>query len=501
MTEFYLKILSGNHLGAEIPLEPGSYSLGKGENCDLILTDASLADIELIIDIAEDGSLKVSTETQHPLYLNGSPEGEKLIPGFFDVFTTSSIHFALGPADQDWPEIQVPKLQKPAAESSPGTSEDNDFPDPDADEGHTESSFSEEEGDKEDDTEEEAQDAPLEIDKKWLIGVPVAIIILMTVFAILLFSGPDESASVRKTPPLEQARLIKNQLQLPDIKIRQLPDNTLLVTGYTQARSKKEQLLNLFREENLAFRSQVVVMNDMRANADALLKNRGYKKLNIELDNTPGSLVLTGYVVSSDQLDKITDMLKEEIYGLNSVVDQVENQTGRVNSLKAMIKEKGLASRVHLIERPEKILIQGLLLDEGQFYKLKEVVNRFTNRFNNQPEVIIATRNAQNPQLTFQQPQATDQSNSANVSDTSGVLVAANTPKSPLQPAITVRGVSMGPIPYVIMEDGGKYLIGAKLDNGFIIEDISLDYLLLSNGKQKIKFQLGGKRGVTSARE
>ena len=29
MTEFYLKILSGNHIGAEIPIEPGRYSLGK----------------------------------------------------------------------------------------------------------------------------------------------------------------------------------------------------------------------------------------------------------------------------------------------------------------------------------------------------------------------------------------------------------------------------------------------------------------------------------------
>ncbi|MGB1271865.1 MAG: FHA domain-containing protein, partial [Endozoicomonas sp.] len=63
MSEFYLKILSGNHIGAEIPLEPGRYSVGADDNCDLVLTDASLHDIELIIEISPAGALKVQTST------------------------------------------------------------------------------------------------------------------------------------------------------------------------------------------------------------------------------------------------------------------------------------------------------------------------------------------------------------------------------------------------------------------------------------------------------
>lgn len=472
MTAFYLKILSGNHLGAEIPLEPGRFSLGRGEHCDLILTDACLAESELVIAIAEDGSLEINTESHHSLYLNGYPaEDGHLAPDYFDVFTCGTIHFALGPADQEWPEITLPPLHSPnipplsAADENDAATDDTPPPRP------------------EHQPEQQAptpQPQPLEIDKKWLIGLALALFGLITALALLLFPASEEQPVT--VAPLEQARQIKEQLQLPDIKIRQLPDKTLLITGYTQTRNKKDALVDQLRGHNLAFRSQVVVTSDMHTNAETLLKNRGYSQLSVEQDNTPGALVLIGYVPSAEQLDKVIRMLKEEIYGLNVVVDQVDNQASRVNALKAMIKEKGLATRVHLIERPGSVLIQGLLLDEGQFYKLKGLVDQFKTRFGSQPEVVISTRYARNNQPATPQPLRPEPLRPEE----------RNGSRRPA-PDITVRGVSMGPIPYVIMADGGKYLVGASLDNGYVIEDITLDYLLLSNGEQKIKFQLGGK--------
>ena len=166
--------------------------------------------------------------------------------------------------------------------------------------------------------------------------------------------------------------------------------------------------------------------------------------------------------------------------------------------MKAMIKEKGLASRVHLIERPGKVLIQGLILDDNQYYRLTEIVSQFRQRVGKQPELIIATRGNHNTQQILQQT-----ASSADVTrdGENSARIIPSGPKLPLQPSMTVRGVSMGHIPYVIMEDGGKYLIGAKLDNGYIIEDINLDYLLLSNGSQQIKYRLGGKSANTTRKQ
>ena len=62
MSEFYLKILSGNHIGAEIPLSVGQYSIGKSEQCDLVLTDHHLAAHACFIDISATGQIIIQPD-------------------------------------------------------------------------------------------------------------------------------------------------------------------------------------------------------------------------------------------------------------------------------------------------------------------------------------------------------------------------------------------------------------------------------------------------------
>ena len=493
MVEFYLKILSGNHIGAEIPLEPGRYSLGKDENCDLVLTDTSINEIELIIEITPEGQLQIQTSTaDEPLYLNGSPAGSSIQCNHFDIVTSSSLFFSLGPSDAEWPDLKLPALERPDPEPEIGPEEtedsENEFPDSDADDDEDDDSSmadglealsemgDEDDDEYEDDEEEEEEDDDEQdsllarIDKKWLIAIPSALIIVFIL--ILTFSGTSEPP-----PPvvshINKARQIQMNLNLKNISLKELPDKTLQVSGYVLTSKKKREFERLLREKAIPFNIQVVAMNELRNNADALLKSRGYKNLLLELDTTPGSLVLTGYVATSEELDRLVTSLKQEIHGLVSVVDQVENQTSRVNSLKSMIREKGLSTRVHLIERASEISLQGHLLDEGQVYHLQELVKRFRDRYGNEPTIIVATRSPSG-QSTVQKQTAADNN---------------------LLPSLNIRGISMGRVPYVVMEDGSKYLIGAKLANGYIIEDINIEYLLLTNGTDRIKYRLGGNRG------
>ncbi|WP_330925743.1 type III secretion system inner membrane ring subunit SctD [Candidatus Sororendozoicomonas aggregata] len=483
MSNYYLKILSGNHLGAEIPLEPGQYSLGSAENCDLILSDASVIDLEIILSISDDGQFSISTDSPHPLYLNGEPGNQALTPSAFDVITFGGIHIALGSADEKWPDITVPEIKKADEQTADNPDENNDFPDPDVDEPAAVDTDTDETERLSASEDEEG----LNVDPRLFIALPALFLVLMTAFGVYLFSETEEVRPVATISPVDQANRLKSRLQLKDIKFRSLPDGTLLMTGYTQSREQKDAMIKALKDNRLSYRSQVIAMTEMQANAEALLKSRGYQHLGIEIDNTPGSLILTGYLVSADQLDKVSALLIEEVYGLQSIVDQVENQAGRLNILKAMIRDKALASRVHIIERPGKLLIQGLLMDEGQEYKLREVATRFKARYNNQPAVIIATSQARVSQFN-------GQSGIVNGStDNTFTALSSGAQKRNGMAQIVVRGVSMGTIPYVIMDDGGKYLIGARLDNGYIIEDINLDYLLLSSGAQSIKYLLGGK--------
>ncbi|WP_252176090.1 type III secretion system inner membrane ring subunit SctD [Endozoicomonas sp. 4G] len=496
MIEFYLKILSGNHQGAEIPLEPGSHSLGKSDQCDLVLTDESLSDQELVINISPEGQINLSSQSEDGLlYKNGLPQGSALNADHFDIITSSQLFFSLGPVDADWPDQPLPELHRPEPEPAADQdidaeqNEDEGFPDaPDiliddeevddddlnslSDELNEIDNDNDEEDEEDEDDSEDFENPLKNIDRKWLIGVPASILTFFLLLILLLTGGSEEAPP--KMSHLDQAKQIRSQLNQKNIKLKELPDQSILVSGYTLTMSDKQTIQRELREQGIPFSSQLVVMSELRANADALLKNQGHTSLSLELDNSPGSLVMTGYVASSEELQKIIAALKQEVHGLVSVVDQVENQAGRLNTLKSMLREKGLSPRIHLIQKPNQITLEGHLLDDEQVYNLNDVITRFRKQYGNQPQLRLATKTAGAP---------------------------AKVISTPLAPSLKIRSVSMGRVPFVTMEDGAKYLIGAKLANGYIIEDINLDYLLLSKGTDRIKYRLGGNSEGSTNRQ
>ncbi len=470
MAEFYLKILSGNHIGAEIPLEPGRYSLGKDDSCDLILTDDNLSDVELIIEISDNNLISIKSGTPNAsLHVNGEPTGGSIQYNFFDIVTSNSLFVALGPADVQWPTLTLPNMAP--QQELPNNNDDGaaeQLPEP------VESElpvfdFDDETPDSQEDDDSEFEEPSLleRIDKKWLAAIPITLVLFIAIIGISVSGTGPEVQEVPNMPgAMEISESAKTQLGLKHIKFRQLPDSTLMISGYTQTLQDKLELQKLLRSQNVPFNSQIIVMNEMRDNAEMLLKDRGYDQLELELDTTPGSLVITGYVATSDELDNIINTLKQEIYGLVSVVDQVENQVSRINTLKSMLREKGLVPRLQVVARDKSVILKGHILDEGQAYDLRTVITRFQKKYANNPTIELATKSAGGNLADNQQPTL----------------------------ALNIRGISMGKVPYVVLLDGSRYLLGAKLSNGYIIEDINLDYLLLSNGTENVKYRLGGNR-------
>ena len=468
MSEFYLKILSGNHIGAEIPLDPGRYSLGKSDSCDLVLTDENLGDSELVITINDDENITIqSTSSESTLHLNGEPVGATIHYNYFDIVTSNHLFIALGPANADWPSLALPNIAAtndpisdeiaPSAVDSPELllpSMAEELPEDDSD-------------DEEENDEPEEGSIFDKINKKWLIATPLTFIVFLVVANWLSSDNDDSSPQITPAPDhMLVTTQAKQELALSGLQLKELPDQSIHISGYTQTLQDKLELQKRLRQQGIPFNSQIVVMNEMRDNAEMLLRDRGYDQLELELDNTYGSLVLTGYIATSDELEQIVNTLKQEIYGLVSVIDQVENQAGRINTLKSMLREKGLIPRVTVVVREQTALLKGHLLDEGQIYDLQNIVNKFQKKYANNPTLEIATR--------YQ---------GGSITENQSTL------------SLDIRGISMGKVPYVILLDGSKYLIGAKFSNGFIIEDINLEYLILSNGTERIKYRLGGNRG------
>ena len=94
---FLLKIVEGPNKGAEIALVSGvTVTLGKGDDCDIVLADPTLPSTPVSIEASDD----VVTVDGEPLES-------------FAVKTSGATSFAVGPADAPWGELKWPE---PAAE-------------------------------------------------------------------------------------------------------------------------------------------------------------------------------------------------------------------------------------------------------------------------------------------------------------------------------------------------------------------------------------------------
>ena len=94
---FVLKIVRGANAGAEIALPEGvAVTLGKSDDCDIVLADATLPDAALTLAAAADGV---------------TLDGEALAP--FAVTERGATAFAVGPADEPWGELKWPEKEEP----------------------------------------------------------------------------------------------------------------------------------------------------------------------------------------------------------------------------------------------------------------------------------------------------------------------------------------------------------------------------------------------------
>lgn len=465
MSEFYLKILSGNHIGAEIPLTAGTYRVGRSEQCDLVLTDHHLADQACIIEINASGQIVIQPdENGQGLLVTGEHYQQPFQYQFFDVIAAGMLLFALGPVDQPWPTLQLPDLHEiKQTEHSAEQLED----DKDDEIGGEIELFSDELDinfqDEDDVAAEKAVGRPSK--QKIMIGVSVAIIMVLLAGGLFISGGSDifDDEPLSVVSALDVANSIKAELALPAVNITEQSNGILDLTGYVPALQDKSDLQLALQMEGIPFNVQVTALQEMRDNAEIVTQSAGYDALTLTLSETPGVLILSGYVATSDELAELVALLEEQIYGLKSIEENVETVRSRADILRRLLREKGLMPRANISVANGAVLLRTRLLDEAQQSDLRGIIQKFQKQYGNNPRVLIA--------------------NGGSAAERQQVM------------SLEIKGVSIGQVPYIILSDGSKYLLGAELSDGYILKEIHADYLLLSNGAEQFKYRLGGNRG------
>ena len=473
-----LKIISGSHAGAEIDLEHGTYTLGRHEDCDYILTDDALSDQHLEIKL-DDTGLVIKSLCEHAFIIDGKEVGLEISPEIHTVITTSSLSFVFGQKDKPWPSLMAPtamplnaqqgQTQVPASDSSTAKRQDEKHSSDNAASNPQETKS----GHQNKKMAGFSIKALLNRVVRWFrrfrwffIAMTVLVILAALSYLFVLFWQKTDPAD-NAAPAINYmavAESIKTRLQLPDITIRQLTDGVILIRGYVKDSDQKNTLLAKMEEESVPVKERLTVMSDMRLAAVTALKTAGYTGINIELDTTPGSLVLSGYAPDTMYVTKVRDLLRTEVYGLTSIVEQLEYQSTREKALRSVLRDNGLLNRIKILTQPGVLTLEGRLSDIAEGYSLKKIVADYREKYDNHPRLVI------------------------NVT-----IPSANT--ETLQPELHIRSISLGRMPYVVLENGEKYLPGAKLENGYILESIGLDYLVLSLGQKRIKYYVRENNG------
>jgi hypothetical protein len=118
-----LKILSGSHQDAEVPISQDGLLSTRGENCDVVLADTTFEREHVRLTVEKDHDVRRIPLGRAPFYINGNlyPEPTLLHP--FQYILIGKTLFSVSPSDEPWPylsEQDGPQIveKKPKAEET-----------------------------------------------------------------------------------------------------------------------------------------------------------------------------------------------------------------------------------------------------------------------------------------------------------------------------------------------------------------------------------------------
>jgi type III secretion system YscD/HrpQ family protein len=472
-----LRVLSGPHLGAEMSLRPGRYAIGTDDDCDIVLSDSRLAPRHAFLIVSDD---QVSVEPgDGAVTVDGAQIDGRVVVADFAPVLMGATALALGPANGPWPEIALTRPESPPANGADGDLAAAPATAVAATEAPSDDTAA-------------APPAPVPVAatgaaatrgawEPWPRGaVALALILAAGGFGAYLWNARHD-ATARPTAealtPLAQVQAVVGQLGFGSaLQVSEASgsgDDRVLVQGYLDTEVQRRELIS-------ALQPMLGKVN-VRVWSTALLDDairQALAGMRLQLDVygvADGKVTLTGVLPPSISRDRLEQNLQRDVPGIASIDLQVVSIADAIQWLRDQSAGIGIPDQTLSITRQGDSLAVAGRLDAGKEGAWRDLTSAFGQRFG------------------------------AKLSLQDDVTFAAAAPKPvAITPTFdfSIRAINLGPPAYITLDSDAKYLVGSRLDNGMILEEIKPNGMVLRDGETRHLVEIAQDSGrVTNVRK
>jgi len=429
MQNWKLKVFSGTHRGAEVLLSQGEVIIGSDESiADFVFSDAGIADEHLCLDVTEDGVVLKSIAEGQSLTVDGELQSIE----DEEIFTLA-----------EQAPIKIGEFRFVLAKEHEVVIDWTNAVD--------------------------VADSPSHVNhvtatrktSYWprIWGLTLTLIVPTTALAVILLSEPEQQnvQPVLSAEPVTLIREILSESTLEDVRVEwNSTANEASLEGYVETLQDKQRLLSQIDALQINYKSQLRTMEEIGKGVQFILRNLGYHQITVESGDSAGTVLLTGYIDDSSRWTQVEQILERDIPGLLAWKVQLQRAGAHLDNLRTMFEDVGLADKVQLVEVGDRIEVRGEL-DDAQITSFYQVNREFREAFGDSPQIVLKSipKISKSTEVEF-----------------------------------PVRSISLGRVPYVILNNNAKYMEGARLPSGYSVSSIRSSGIELTKGNKTVNVKL-----------
>jgi len=370
------RVLKGKHAGCRLLLKPGSYRVGGDDSCDVLIEASSRAVFLLHID--EQGEI-ILEPISAAIRLGQTLLSASSALTAGQVFSVDDMRFCVDEMAAEWPsaivldderrEPVIPACAQDAAAQPQDVVEPE--PQPVACEEATVASTA----------------SPIAEKRRfrppfWVVWLSATVCFLFISFTFLFLSLRTEQASgplapVSSKPALE--RIVVASRAYASLELSQLPNKRWKLTGFTQTRSQRIELIKQIRAIAPSAQIQVDADEEMMALARETLGRFADIKIEGKAMRF-GRLELKGKASSVDRCDALAMALLEDIPRLQAIRSDIAAPDEAFAALRNWLVDSPLGKVIAARWDKDHLVVQGVI-DEHQERQWQALRSRLTRRF------------------------------------------------------------------------------------------------------------------------